>query len=194
MFLANKKMDNQVKTHITYNRGRDWRLLQAPSRDLRGNSIHCVLVSSLSVRASIKEKLDSSWLIPAAMRGPPQKEHWPSKLSASGLLSWKVSRPDSARWVDLPFKKLRGKEVSGGNQTLPFHLSFFPRSSESLVFSLLTQWQSSHISSGPSKCYPNVTVCPQIFIFFFDKPIMDSVASLGFLSYYAVICQEMSEF
>ncbi|XP_035493958.2 VPS10 domain-containing receptor SorCS1 isoform X1 [Scophthalmus maximus] len=43
MFLANKKMDNQVKTHITYNRGRDWRLLQAPSKDLRGNSIHCVL-------------------------------------------------------------------------------------------------------------------------------------------------------
>ncbi|XP_069386499.1 VPS10 domain-containing receptor SorCS1 isoform X2 [Paralichthys olivaceus] len=43
MFLANKKMDNQVKTHITYNRGRDWRLLQAPSKDLRGNNIHCVL-------------------------------------------------------------------------------------------------------------------------------------------------------
>ncbi|XP_016890793.1 VPS10 domain-containing receptor SorCS1 isoform X4 [Cynoglossus semilaevis] len=43
MFLANKKTDNQVKTYITYNRGRDWRLLQAPSRDLRGSSIHCVL-------------------------------------------------------------------------------------------------------------------------------------------------------
>ncbi|KAF3687128.1 VPS10 domain-containing receptor SorCS1 [Channa argus] len=43
MFLANKKTDNQVKTHITYNRGRDWRLLQAPSKDLRGNSIHCLL-------------------------------------------------------------------------------------------------------------------------------------------------------
>ncbi|XP_037328283.2 VPS10 domain-containing receptor SorCS1 isoform X2 [Pungitius pungitius] len=43
MFLANKKTDNQVKTHITYNRGRDWSLLQAPSKDLRGNSIHCVL-------------------------------------------------------------------------------------------------------------------------------------------------------
>uniref|UniRef100_A0A3Q2TED6 Sortilin related VPS10 domain containing receptor 1 n=1 Tax=Fundulus heteroclitus TaxID=8078 RepID=A0A3Q2TED6_FUNHE len=43
MFLANKKTDSQVKTYITYNRGRDWRLLQAPSRDLRGNSIHCVL-------------------------------------------------------------------------------------------------------------------------------------------------------
>uniref|UniRef100_A0A672HBA8 VPS10 domain-containing receptor SorCS2 n=1 Tax=Salarias fasciatus TaxID=181472 RepID=A0A672HBA8_SALFA len=43
MFLANKKTDNQVKTHITYNRGRDWRLLQAPSKDLKGNSVHCVL-------------------------------------------------------------------------------------------------------------------------------------------------------
>ncbi|XP_074542340.1 VPS10 domain-containing receptor SorCS1 isoform X2 [Halichoeres trimaculatus] len=43
MFLANKKTDNQVKTHITYNRGRDWRLLQAPSKDLRGNNVHCVL-------------------------------------------------------------------------------------------------------------------------------------------------------
>ncbi|XP_041839240.1 VPS10 domain-containing receptor SorCS1 isoform X3 [Melanotaenia boesemani] len=43
MFLANKKTDSQVKTYITYNRGRDWRLLQAPSKDLRGNSIHCVL-------------------------------------------------------------------------------------------------------------------------------------------------------
>ncbi|XP_051939715.1 VPS10 domain-containing receptor SorCS1 isoform X2 [Hippocampus zosterae] len=42
MFLANKKTDKQVKTHITYNRGRDWRLLQAPNKDLRGNSIHCM--------------------------------------------------------------------------------------------------------------------------------------------------------
>lgn len=45
MFLANKKTDNQVKTYITYNRGRDWRLLQAPSRDLRGGGVHCALVS-----------------------------------------------------------------------------------------------------------------------------------------------------
>ncbi|XP_026788198.3 VPS10 domain-containing receptor SorCS1 [Pangasianodon hypophthalmus] len=43
MFLANKKLDDQVKTYITYNKGRDWRLLQAPSTDLRGNSIHCIL-------------------------------------------------------------------------------------------------------------------------------------------------------
>lgn len=45
MFLANKKIDNQVKTFITYNKGRDWRLLQAPDADLRGDPVHCLLVS-----------------------------------------------------------------------------------------------------------------------------------------------------
>ncbi|KTG32848.1 hypothetical protein cypCar_00032134, partial [Cyprinus carpio] len=44
MFLANKKQNNEVKTYITYNKGRDWRLLQAPSADLRGNRIHCMLI------------------------------------------------------------------------------------------------------------------------------------------------------
>lgn len=44
MLIANKRQDNQVKTYITYNKGRDWRLLQAPASDLEGNDIHCVLV------------------------------------------------------------------------------------------------------------------------------------------------------
>ncbi|KAL2102436.1 hypothetical protein ACEWY4_001604 [Coilia grayii] len=43
MLIANHKLENQVKTYITYNKGRDWRLLQAPTTDLEGNSIHCVL-------------------------------------------------------------------------------------------------------------------------------------------------------
>jgi hypothetical protein len=34
-----------VKTYITYNKGRDWRLLQAPDVDLRGSPVHCLLVS-----------------------------------------------------------------------------------------------------------------------------------------------------
>lgn len=102
MFLANKKADNQVKTHITYNRGRDWRLLQAPSKDLRGSSIHCVLVSvcTLAGRALFKRVfacahvpskrgLEKSQLIPAAMRGRAQKEQRPSELSAPRLLSRK---------------------------------------------------------------------------------------------------------
>lgn len=44
MLIANKRQDNQVKTFITYNKGRDWRLLQAPATDLDGNDIHCILV------------------------------------------------------------------------------------------------------------------------------------------------------
>ncbi|XP_072512789.1 LOW QUALITY PROTEIN: VPS10 domain-containing receptor SorCS3 [Salminus brasiliensis] len=43
MLIANRKVENQVKTYITYNKGRDWRLLQAPSTDLEGNEIYCVL-------------------------------------------------------------------------------------------------------------------------------------------------------
>ncbi|KAJ8264309.1 hypothetical protein GJAV_G00147650 [Gymnothorax javanicus] len=44
MFIANRKHENQVKTYITYNKGRDWRLLQAPTVDLNGNDIHCILI------------------------------------------------------------------------------------------------------------------------------------------------------
>lgn len=44
MLIANMRQDNQVKTYITYNKGRDWRLLQAPAADMDGNDIHCILV------------------------------------------------------------------------------------------------------------------------------------------------------
>ncbi|XP_051561251.1 VPS10 domain-containing receptor SorCS3-like [Myxocyprinus asiaticus] len=43
MLIANRKVENQVKTYITYNKGHDWRLLKAPTTDLAGNQIHCVL-------------------------------------------------------------------------------------------------------------------------------------------------------
>ncbi|XP_043911474.1 VPS10 domain-containing receptor SorCS1-like [Protopterus annectens] len=43
LFLANKKVDSQVKTFITYNKGRDWHLLQAPDIDLRGQNTNCFL-------------------------------------------------------------------------------------------------------------------------------------------------------
>ncbi|XP_068614143.1 VPS10 domain-containing receptor SorCS1-like [Brachionichthys hirsutus] len=41
VFLSNKVVENQVKTYITYNKGRDWRLLQAPTTDLQGNKFYC---------------------------------------------------------------------------------------------------------------------------------------------------------
>lgn len=117
MFLANKKTDNQVKTHITYNRGRDWRLLQAPSKDLRANSIHCVLVSvcqcAAFVRVFIRRApfsrggLDRNWMNPAT------NEQCPSKLTALMRLSWKVSYFSSVQWTDLSFKEQWEEEVSG---------------------------------------------------------------------------------
>ncbi|KAA0721962.1 VPS10 domain-containing receptor [Triplophysa tibetana] len=52
MLIANKKVENQVKTYITYNKGRNWRLLQAPATDLAGNPIHCVLLHNSFVVAN----------------------------------------------------------------------------------------------------------------------------------------------
>lgn len=82
MFLANRKLDNQVKTYITYNRGRDWRLLQAPRQDLKGNSIHCVLASvsqhagfTLYARTSIKAQMQMIHVVVwnnVCQRGPRQ--------------------------------------------------------------------------------------------------------------------------
>ncbi|XP_035255451.1 VPS10 domain-containing receptor SorCS3-like isoform X1 [Anguilla anguilla] len=43
ILIANRKLDNQVRSYITYNKGQEWRLIQAPSTDLSGNDIHCIL-------------------------------------------------------------------------------------------------------------------------------------------------------
>ncbi|XP_077437651.1 VPS10 domain-containing receptor SorCS3 isoform X1 [Vanacampus margaritifer] len=42
MYLANKLVDNRIKTFITYNKGQTWALLPAPAADVAGNNIHCV--------------------------------------------------------------------------------------------------------------------------------------------------------
>lgn len=55
MLIANKRDDNQVKTYITYNKGRDWRLLQAPTADLEGNDIHCILVGGTARHTSSED-------------------------------------------------------------------------------------------------------------------------------------------
>uniref|UniRef100_A0A674CPK0 Sortilin related VPS10 domain containing receptor 3b n=1 Tax=Salmo trutta TaxID=8032 RepID=A0A674CPK0_SALTR len=43
IFFANKLVDHEVKTFITYNKGQTWDLLQAPNTDVAGNSLHCIL-------------------------------------------------------------------------------------------------------------------------------------------------------
>ncbi|XP_018082701.1 VPS10 domain-containing receptor SorCS1 isoform X1 [Xenopus laevis] len=56
MFLANKKVGSKVKTFITYNKGRDWNLLQAPDSDLKGNAVNCQLpYCSLHLHLKVSE-------------------------------------------------------------------------------------------------------------------------------------------
>ncbi|XP_071336489.1 VPS10 domain-containing receptor SorCS3 isoform X1 [Trachinotus anak] len=43
MYLANKLVDNHIKTFITYNKGQTWALLPAPAADVAGNNLHCIL-------------------------------------------------------------------------------------------------------------------------------------------------------
>lgn len=55
MYLANKLLDNHVRTFITYNKGQTWALLPAPASDVAGNNLHCILVS-LSLWAGVDER------------------------------------------------------------------------------------------------------------------------------------------
>ena len=54
MLIANRRHDSQVRTYITYNKGREWRLLQAPSTDIAGNDIHCILVRINTITALMR--------------------------------------------------------------------------------------------------------------------------------------------
>uniref|UniRef100_A0A5S6L3U2 Charged multivesicular body protein 2b n=2 Tax=Xenopus tropicalis TaxID=8364 RepID=A0A5S6L3U2_XENTR len=102
LFLANKKVDEQIKTFITYNKGRDWRLLQAPDTDLRGNPITCLLpFCSLHFHlqmsenpynsGSISSKVTVPWLIVAS--GNVGSELSPTNtnmfISSDGGNTWK---------------------------------------------------------------------------------------------------------
>ncbi|MFT7807145.1 VPS10 domain-containing receptor SorCS3-like [Arapaima gigas] len=71
MFIANRKLDNQVKTYITYNKGRDWRLLQAPASDLAGNDILCILpFCSLHLHLQMSENPYTSGSISSKSSAP----------------------------------------------------------------------------------------------------------------------------
>ncbi|KAM6266176.1 VPS10 domain-containing receptor SorCS1 [Porphyrio hochstetteri] len=93
MFLANKKIDNQVKTFITYNKGRDWNLLQAPDTDLRGNPIHCLLpYCSLHLHLKVSENPYTSGNIAS-------RDTAPSIIVASGNIGTELSDTDISMFV-----------------------------------------------------------------------------------------------
>nr|XP_003409177.1 VPS10 domain-containing receptor SorCS1 isoform X2 [Loxodonta africana] len=93
MFLANKKIDNQVKTFITYNKGRDWRLLQAPDTDLRGDPVHCFLpYCSLHLHLKVSENPYTSGIIAS-------RDTAPSIIVASGNIGSELSDSDISMFV-----------------------------------------------------------------------------------------------
>uniref|UniRef100_A0A8C5IYI2 Sortilin related VPS10 domain containing receptor 1 n=1 Tax=Junco hyemalis TaxID=40217 RepID=A0A8C5IYI2_JUNHY len=94
MFLANKKIDNQVKTFITYNKGRDWSLLQAPHTDLRGNPIHCLLpYCSLHLHLKVSDNPYTSGNIAS-------RDTAPSIIVASGMKHLKIALFDVQAWIN----------------------------------------------------------------------------------------------
>ncbi|XP_066047059.1 VPS10 domain-containing receptor SorCS1 isoform X2 [Chamaea fasciata] len=93
MFLANKKIDNQVKTFITYNKGRDWSLLQAPHTDLRGNPIQCLLpYCSLHLHLKVSDNPYTSGNIAS-------RDTAPSIIVASGNIGTELSDSDISMFV-----------------------------------------------------------------------------------------------
>ncbi|NXM85148.1 SORC1 protein, partial [Oenanthe oenanthe] len=93
MFLANKKIDNQVKTFITYNKGRDWSLLQAPQMDLRGNPIHCLLpYCSLHLHLKVSDNPYTSGNIAS-------RDTAPGIIVASGNIGTELSDNDISMFV-----------------------------------------------------------------------------------------------
>uniref|UniRef100_H3AHG6 Sortilin related VPS10 domain containing receptor 1 n=1 Tax=Latimeria chalumnae TaxID=7897 RepID=H3AHG6_LATCH len=93
MFFANKKVANQVKTFITYNKGRDWRLLQAPAIDLRGNYIHCLLpYCSLHLHLKVSDNPYTPGTISS-------KESAPGIIVASGSIGTGLSVNDKKMFI-----------------------------------------------------------------------------------------------
>ncbi|KAJ6669087.1 hypothetical protein lerEdw1_007896 [Lerista edwardsae] len=93
MFLANKKIDNQVKTFITYNKGRDWHLLQAPDMDLRGNPVRCLLpYCSLHLHLKVSENPYTSGNIAS-------RDTAPGIIVASGNIGTELSDSDISMFV-----------------------------------------------------------------------------------------------
>ncbi|KAE8589294.1 hypothetical protein XENTR_v10017514 [Xenopus tropicalis] len=93
MFLANKKVGSQVKTFITYNKGRDWNLLQAPDSDLRGNSVNCQLpYCSLHLHLKVSEN-------PYTTGNIASRETAPGIIVASGNVGAELTESEISMFI-----------------------------------------------------------------------------------------------
>lgn len=93
MYLANKLLDNQVKTFITYNKGQTWALLPAPDTDVAGNNLHCNLpFCSLHLHLEMSENPYTS--------GPvTSKKSVPGIIVATGNIGTELSTTNLGMFI-----------------------------------------------------------------------------------------------
>lgn len=102
MYLANKLVDNHIKTFITYNKGQTWALLPAPATDVAGNNLHCILVS-LGFWAGMNERSYSCKM--KLMTYIIHQMFQPHQLcfGCSLIQSHVCARPGASLGINLPF-------------------------------------------------------------------------------------------
>ncbi|XP_031612707.1 VPS10 domain-containing receptor SorCS3 [Oreochromis aureus] len=93
MYLANKLVDNYIKTFITYNKGQTWSLLPAPATDVAGNNLHCILpFCSLHLHLEMSENPYTS--------GPiTSKKSVPGIIVATGNIGTELSSTNLGMFI-----------------------------------------------------------------------------------------------
>ncbi|XP_041866105.1 VPS10 domain-containing receptor SorCS3 [Melanotaenia boesemani] len=93
MYLANKLVDNHIKTYITYNKGQTWALLPAPATDVAGNNLHCILpFCSLHLHLEMSENPYTS--------GPiTSKKSVPGIIVATGNIGTELSSANLGMFI-----------------------------------------------------------------------------------------------
>ncbi|XP_022042555.2 VPS10 domain-containing receptor SorCS3 isoform X1 [Acanthochromis polyacanthus] len=93
MYLANKLVDYHIKTFITYNKGQTWALLPAPTADVAGNSLHCILpFCSLHLHLEMSENPYTS--------GPiTSKKSVPGIIVATGNIGTELSSTNLGMFI-----------------------------------------------------------------------------------------------
>ncbi|XP_030235756.1 VPS10 domain-containing receptor SorCS3 isoform X2 [Gadus morhua] len=93
MYLTNKLIDNRVKTFITYDKGQTWALLPAPTTDVLGNNLHCVLpFCSLHLHLEMSENPYTSGRISS-------KDSVPGIVIATGNIGTELSSTNLGMFI-----------------------------------------------------------------------------------------------
>ncbi|XP_056147393.1 LOW QUALITY PROTEIN: VPS10 domain-containing receptor SorCS3 [Lampris incognitus] len=93
MYLANKQVDHQIKTFITYNKGQTWALLPAPAVDVAGNKLHCILpLCSLHLHLEMSENPYTSGRISS-------KDSVPGIIVATGNIGTELSSTNLGMFI-----------------------------------------------------------------------------------------------